>query len=84
MNQALRRLGYEKGEATSHGFRATASTLLNESGKWDPDAIEAELGHVGSDEVRRAYHRAAYWDERVKMSGWWAREIARLRLVASQ
>ena len=43
-----------RSEATSHGFRATASTLLNESGKWLPDAIETELGHIGADEVRRA------------------------------
>lgn len=78
MNAGLCRLGFAKGEATAHGFRATASTLLNESGKWLPDAIEAELAHVGADEVRRAYHRAAYWDERVKMAAWWAVEIARL------
>lgn len=75
MNAALRRLGYTGNEATSHGFRATASTLLNESGKWAVDAIEAELGHVGADEVRRAYHRALYWEERVKMASWWARSI---------
>ncbi len=78
MNQALRRLGYGKTEMVSHGFRATASTLLNESGKWDADAIEAELAHVGSDEIRRAYHRAKYWDERIRMSNWWAGEIERV------
>jgi len=75
MNLALRRLGYSSSEATSHGFRATASTLLNESGRWSPDAIEAELGHFGSDEVRRAYHRAAYWDERVRMADWWCSQV---------
>lgn len=75
MNAALRRLGYSGSEATSHGFRATASTLLNESGRWSADAIEVELGHVGADEVRRAYHRALYWDERLKMAEWWASEI---------
>lgn len=75
LNAALRRLGYAQSEMTSHGFRATASTLLNECGKWLPDAIEAELGHVGADEVRRAYHRAMYWDERKKMAAWWAAEI---------
>lgn len=42
---------------------------------WNPDAIEAELGHMGADEVRRAYHRATYWEERVKMANWWAGEI---------
>ncbi|QYI99807.1 integrase arm-type DNA-binding domain-containing protein [Thalassovita mediterranea] len=77
LNQALRRMGFDKHEHTSHGFRASASSLLNESGLWNADAIEAELGHVGADEVRRAYHRSLYWDERVKMANWWARQIAR-------
>jgi integrase len=63
MNLALRRMGFGKDQATSHGFRATASTLLNESGLWSADAIEAELGHVSGDEVRRAYHRALYWED---------------------
>ena len=75
LNQALRRIGFDKEEHTSHGFRASASSLLNESGLWNADAIEAELGHVGADEVRRAYHRARYWEERVKMADWWAGEI---------
>ena len=75
LNHALRRMGYDKTQVTAHGFRASASSLLNESGKWNPDAIEAELAHVGADEVRKAYHRATYWDERVKMAEWWAGEI---------
>ena len=75
LNTALRRMGFGKDEMTSHGFRATASSLLNESGLWNADAIEAELAHVGADEVRRAYHRAAYWDERVRMAEWWANRI---------
>lgn len=79
MNSALRRMGFTQKEATSHGFRASASSLLNESGKWSPDAIEAELAHVGADEVRKAYHRALYWEERVKMADWWASEIIRMK-----
>lgn len=79
LNGALRRLGFGKDEMTSHGFRASASSLLNESGLWHADAIEAELGHVGADEVRRAYHRAVYWDERVKMADWWAEKIETAR-----
>lgn len=75
LNAALRRLGYSKNEATSHGFRASASSLLNESGRWNADAIEAELGHVGADAVRKAYHRSTYWDERVRMAEWWAMEV---------
>ncbi|MEI4481156.1 MULTISPECIES: tyrosine-type recombinase/integrase [unclassified Phyllobacterium] len=81
MNGALRRLGFTGDEVTSHGFRATASTLLNESGKWSPDAIEAELAHIGADQVRKAYHRAAYWDERVRMAQSWADEIDTLRIT---
>lgn len=79
LNQALRRMGYGPDEMTSHGFRATASTLLNESGKWNADAIEAELAHIGADQIRRAYHRARYWDERVQMADWWAGRIADVR-----
>ena len=78
LNQALRRMGFEKDQHTSHGFRASASSLLNESGLWNEDAIEAELAHVGADQVRRAYHRARYWEERVKMADWWASEISRM------
>lgn len=76
MNQAIRRMGFEKDEHTSHGFRASASSLLNESGLWNEDAIEAELSHIGADHVRRAYHRAKYWDERVRMAEWWSEQIA--------
>ena len=77
-NGALRRLGFTKDEMTSHGFRSSASSLLNESGKWSPDAIEAELAHIGADEVRRAYNRAQYWEERLQMTEWWAEEIQRM------
>ncbi len=78
MNQALRRMGFSKDDATSHGFRATASTLLNESSTWSADAIEAELAHIGGNAVRRAYHRASYWDERVKMTAWWSERISEI------
>jgi integrase len=60
---------------TPHGFRSSASSLLNESGLWNPDAIEAELAHADSNQVRRIYHRALYWEERVKMADWWAQEV---------
>ena len=82
LNTALRRLGYSKGEMTSHGFRASASSLLNQSGLWNPDAVEAELGHLGTDDVRRAYHRAVYWDERVRMADWWAERLNALAVIA--
>ena len=72
LNAALRRMGYDKEEVTAHGFRGTASTLLNESGKFSPDAIERSLAHQDNDEIRRAYNRGAYWNERVTMAQWWA------------
>ncbi len=79
INAALRRMGFAKDEMTGHGFRAVASTLLNESGKWNADAIEAQLAHVDNDAVRRAYHRADYWSERVAMMAYWADYLAELR-----
>jgi len=79
LNTALRRMGYGHDEMTSHGFRAMASTLLNESGLWHPDAIERALAHGDPDRVRAAYHRGAHWDERVRMAQWWSDYLDRLR-----
>lgn len=78
LNAALRRLGYAKDEVTAHGFRATASTLLNESGLWHADAIERQLAHIEADDVRRAYLRGEHWDERVRMMQWWADRLDEL------
>ncbi|RFC67412.1 tyrosine-type recombinase/integrase [Mesorhizobium denitrificans] len=78
-NSVLALLGYGKERATAHGFRASASTMLNESGLWNHDAIEAELAHVDKNEVRRAYNRGAYWEERVRMAQWWADEVDKMR-----
>ncbi|MBA4767507.1 MAG: tyrosine-type recombinase/integrase [Porphyrobacter sp.] len=79
LNAALRRLGYTSKEMTGHGFRAMASTLLNESGKWNPDAIERALAHADTDKVRAAYHRGAHWQERVEMAQWWSDYLDQLR-----
>ena len=79
INAALRRLGYASDEMTAHGFRAMASTLLNESGKWNPDAIERALAHGDTDKVRAAYHRGAHWQERVEMAQWWSDYLDTLR-----
>jgi integrase len=79
LNAALRRLGYTKDEVTAHGFRATASTLLNESGKWHPDAIVRQLAHIENDDVRRAYARGEHWDECVRMMQWWADYLDNLK-----
>ncbi len=79
LNAGLRRLGYASDEMTAHGFRAMASTLLNESGKWHPDAIERALAHGDGDKVRAAYHRGAHWAERVEMAQWWSDYLDQLR-----
>ena len=80
LNAALRRMGYAKDEVTAHGFRATASTLLNESGLWSPDIIERQLAHVEANEIRRAYARGDHWEDRVRMMAWWADNLDALRL----
>lgn len=79
INAALRRLGYTSDEVTAHGFRSTASSLLNECGKWNPDAIERALAHRESNQVRAAYHRSSYWTERVLMAQWWSDQLDNLR-----
>jgi integrase len=82
VNQALRRLGYETGEMTAHGFRAMAATLLNEMGRWNPDAIERQLAHQDTSSVRRAYARGEYWDERIAMMQHWSDYLDGLRDAA--
>lgn len=79
LNGALRRLGYSSEEMTSHGFRAMASTLLNEMGHWHPDAIERQLAHADGDTVRRAYARGEFWEERVRMMQAWSDYLDQLR-----
>jgi integrase len=78
INAALRRLGYEPGEMTGHGFRSMASTLLNEQG-WHHDAIERQLAHAERNNVRAAYNYAEYLPERRKMMQAWADYLDGLR-----
>jgi integrase len=79
INLALRRMGFDGKSMTAHGFRAMASTLLNEQGKWNPDAIERQLGHAETDDVRRAYARGEHWDERIRMMRCWSDYLDQLR-----
>jgi integrase len=74
---ALRRMGYEQGTMTAHGFRTTASTLLNELG-WPADAIERQLAHAERDAVRGAYNRAEFLNHRRSMMQAWADHLDRL------
>lgn len=70
MIYAIYRMGYHS-RATGHGFRATASTILNEQG-WKADVIERQLAHAERNKVRAAYHRSEYLDDRSKMMQHWA------------
>jgi integrase len=79
LNAALRRLHYGKDEVTAQGFRATASTLLNESGRFSADAIERAPAHQDPDPVRRAYSRGSFWKEGVEMAQWWSDHLDTLR-----
>lgn len=78
LNAALRRLGFDKDTMTAHGFRAMASSLLNEQG-WSPDVIERQLAHAERNKVRAAYNRAQYLAERRKMMQAWADYLDGLR-----
>ncbi len=78
---ALYRLGYH-GRATGHGFRASASTLLNELG-FDADVVERQLAHQERDKVRAAYHRAEYLEERRAMMQRWADYLGELTSKAT-
>jgi integrase len=79
INAALRRLGYDSDQHVGHGFRAMASTLLNEMG-WAPDVIERQLAHAPRNKVRAAYNRAQHLAERRKMMQAWADFLDRLRV----
>lgn len=66
---AIYRMGYHQ-RATVHGFRATASTILNESG-FKPDVIERQLAHAERNKVRASYNHAQHLPERKEMMQWW-------------
>lgn len=79
-NSALRRMGYSKNEVTAHGFRSTASTILNNRG-FEADVIEAALAHQDKNAIRRTYNLATYWDQRLALMHSWAALIDKLRSV---
>lgn len=82
VNAALRRMGFDKDTMTGHGFRAMASTRLNEMG-WAPDVIERQLAHAERNKVRAAYNRAQYMAERRKMMQAWADYLDQLKAGAN-
>jgi integrase len=81
LNAALRAMGVDGATHVAHGFRSSASSLLNEHSAFSSEAIERALAHGEPDKVRRAYNRAQYWDERVSMMQWWADYLDRLKVT---
>lgn len=75
--KAIKNMGY-KGKTTGHGFRSTASTILNENG-FRSDVIERQLAHGERNQVRKAYNHAEYLSERREMMQWYADHIDALR-----
>ena len=80
MNAAPQTLGFK--DHVSHGFRSSFSSIANESGKWTPDAIERQLAHKDTDEVRATYDRSVRWKERVELTQWWAEECDRMKSLS--
>ncbi len=72
INAAFRRMGYEVGTVTGHGFRATARTILDEVLGFRPDIIEHQLAHAVRDPNGRAYNRTSHLQERTRMMQVWA------------
>lgn len=68
--RAIEVMGY-KGKTTAHGFRAVASTILNENG-YNKDWIERQLAHAERDQVRGSYNHADYLSQRATMMQWWS------------
>jgi integrase len=78
VNAALRRLGYANDEMTGHGFRSTASTMLNELG-FHPDLIELQLAHKERNKSRASYNKALRIEERTRMMQSWADRLDMVR-----
>ncbi len=71
INRALERMGFTAIGFSGHGFRATASTMLNEMG-YRSDLIERQLAHADRNKVRASYNQAEYLPERQAMLQHWA------------
>ena len=82
MIYAMYRMGF-KSRATPHGFRTSASSILNEEG-FTPDAIERQLSHMERNQVRGAYtQHAEYLPERTRMMTWWANYLDKLEKLTN-
>ncbi len=80
ITRVLKDMGY-KDKMVGHGFRALATTTLNEAG-FDTDVVERQMQHQEANKVRAAYHRAQYMEQRTEMMQWWADYLEKLGLDA--
>ncbi|ENR0239220.1 TPA: tyrosine-type recombinase/integrase [Klebsiella aerogenes] len=76
-NAALKRIGYG-GRLVAHGLRSIASTAMNEEGL-NPDVIESALAHTDRNEVRKAYNRSTYLQQRITLMNWWGDFVKSLK-----
>lgn len=83
-NKALRIMGYDGQMHVAHGFRTSASTIMNERHMAHPDVIEVALAHQDDDEIRRIYNRAQYIVERTKLMQDWADLLDQFKLQCTQ
>lgn len=81
LNAALRRLGYSTDEVTTHGFRATARTMLDEKLDFAPHLIEHQLAHTVKDPLGRAYNRTSHLEQRKEMMQGWADYLEELKVT---
>lgn len=72
LNYVIRKMGYTTQELSSHGLRSTFSTILNNSGLFQPQWIEAQLSHMDTNQTRSSYNHADYLEQRIEMMQWWA------------
>ena len=84
INLALQRIGFGGARMSAHGFRAMASTLLNQMTRFHPDVIERQLAHLDANSVRRIYDRGEHWDDRVMMMQIWSDYLDELRVNAKE
>ncbi|EOR02292.1 DUF4102 domain-containing protein [Acinetobacter cumulans] len=71
LNMAIRKMGYGKHQLSSHGLRSTFSTILNDSGLFQDNWIEAQLSHIDKNRTRASYNHADYLAQRTEMMQWW-------------
>lgn len=76
LNMAIRKMGYNKNQLSSHGLRSTFSTILNGSGLFQDNWIEAQLSHIDKNHTRASYNHADYLVQRTEMMQWWSNYLS--------